>query len=154
MTEFDREYLKLVKKILEEGIEVENRTGINTIKIPEYSFKFDLRKEDPILTTKQFFARQAITEMLWIWQMGSNDVRELQERNVHIWDEWMIDEDGIYRIYEPNTENFDPDKEVEVIDPLSVPVSDPFGLTHKFKMKLDDNGNVMKAKSKIDGKNI
>ena len=104
MTEFDREYLKLVKKILEEGIEVENRTGINTIKIPEYNFKFDLRKEDPILTTKQFFARQAITEMLWIWQMGSNDVRELHSRNVHIWDEWMVDEDGIYRIYEPSGE--------------------------------------------------
>ncbi len=154
MTEFDREYLKLVKKILDEGIEVENRTGINTIKIPEYSFKFDLRNEDPILTTKQFFARQAITEMLWIWQMGSNDVRELQERNVHIWDEWMVDEDGIYRIYEPNTINFDADKEVDVIDPLSVPVSDPFGLKNKFKNKLDDNGNVMKAKSKIDGKNI
>ena len=154
MTEFDREYLELVRKILAEGIEVENRTGINTIKIPEYSFKFDLRREDPILTTKQFFARQAITEMLWIWQMGSNDVRELQKRNVHIWDEWMVDEDGIYRIYEPYTEEFDPDREVEVIDPLSVPVSDPFGLTHKFKSKLDSNGNVMKAKSLKDGKNI
>lgn len=154
MTEFDREYLKLVKKILEEGIEVENRTGINTIKIPEYSFKFDLREEDPILTTKQFFARQAITEMLWIWQMASNDVRELHKRNVHIWDEWMVDADGIYRIYEPNTTEYDPDKEVEVLDPLSVPVSDPFGLTHKFKTKLDDNGNVIKAKSNIPGKNI
>lgn len=154
MTEFDREYLKLVKKILDEGIEVENRTGINTIKIPEYSFKFDLRKEDPILTTKQFFARQAITEMLWIWQMASNDVRELHKRNVHIWDEWMVDNDGIYRIYEPNTIEYNPDKEVEVIDPLSVPVSDPFGLTHKFKNKLDENGNIMKAKSLIPGKNI
>lgn len=68
MTEFDREYLKLVEKILNEGVEVENRTGINTYKIPKYSFEFDLRKEDPILTTKQFFARQAITEMLWIWK--------------------------------------------------------------------------------------
>lgn len=154
MTEFDIEYLKLVKKILKEGVEVENRTGINTIKIPEYTFKFDLRKEDPILTTKQFFARQAITEMLWIWQMASNDVRDLLERNVHIWDEWMIDDDGIYRIYEPTTTNYDPNKEVDVLDPLSVPVSDPFGLKHKMKPKLDDNGLVMKAKSRIEGKNI
>lgn len=154
MTEFDREYLKLVKKILEEGVEVENRTGINTMKIPKYSFEFDLRKEDPILTTKQFFARQAITEMLWIWQMASNDVRELHKRNVHIWDEWMVDEDGIYRIYEPNTTNYNPNKEVDVIDPLSVPISDPFGLTHEFKSKLDDNGKIMKAKSLIEGKNI
>lgn len=154
MTEFDREYLKLVRKILNEGIEVENRTGVNTIKIPSYTFEFDLRKEDPILTIKQFYARQAITEMLWIWQMGSNDVRELHKRNVHIWDEWMVDEDGIYRIYEPETIDYDEDREVDVLDPVSTPVSDPFGLSHKLAVKKDENGNILKAKSLIPGKNI
>ncbi len=153
MTEFDVEYLKLIKEILKNGVEVENRTGINTIKIPSWNFTFDLNNGFPILETKQMFYRQAVTEMLWIWQMGSNDVRELHKRNVHIWDEWMVDEDGIYRIYEPNGE-YDPDKEVEVIDPLSVPVDDPFGLRHKFKPKLDENGNIMKAKSLIEGKTI
>ena len=103
MTNFDIEYLKLCKKILKEGIEVENRTGVNTIKIPSYNFEFDLSKEFPILTTKQTFYRQAIIELFWIWQVCSNDVRWLQDRNVHIWDEWEVDEDGIYRIYEPNT---------------------------------------------------
>ena len=86
MTEFDKEYLKLLKEILQRGEEVENRTGVNTIKIDKYAFKFDLTKEFPILMTKQLFSRQAITEMLWIWQMASNDVRELHKRNVHIWD--------------------------------------------------------------------
>ncbi len=153
MTEWDREYLKLCRKILKEGVEVENRTGINTIKIPSYELNFDLSKEFPILTTKQLFHRQAVTEMLWIWQMGSNNVRELQKRNVHIWDEWMVDSDGIYRIYEPYGE-YDPDKEVEVIDPKSVPVDDPFGRTHKFKVKKDKNGKTIKAKSLIEGKTI
>ena len=153
MTNYDREYLKLLRKILEEGVEVENRTGINTIKIPEYNFSFDLSKEFPILQSKQMFYRQAVIEMLWIWQMGCNDVRELQDRGVHIWDEWMVDEDGIYRIYEPYGE-YDPDKEVEVIDPLSVPVDDPFGLRHEFKPKLDENGKVMTAKSIKEGRTI
>ena len=153
MTEWDKEYLKLCRTILEKGVEVENRTGINTIKIPSYELNFDLSKEFPILTTKQFFYRQAITEMLWIWQMGSNDVRELKKRNVKIWDEWMVDKDGIYRIYEPYGE-YDPDKEVEVIDPKSVPVDDPFGRFHKFQTKKDRNGNVIKAKSLIPGKTI
>ena len=153
MTEFDIEYLKLVREILDKGIEVENRTGINTIKIPSWNFSFDLNNGFPILETKQMFYRQAVTEMLWIWQMGSNDVRELHERNVHIWDEWMVDEDGIYRIYEPSGE-YNPNKEVEVIDPLSVPVDDPFGLINEFKPKLDDKGNIMKAKSLIPGKTI
>ena len=41
MSKWDKEYLKLCKKILKEGVEVENRTGINTIKIPEYNFSFE-----------------------------------------------------------------------------------------------------------------
>ncbi len=153
MTEWDKEYLKLCQKILKEGIEVKNRTGVNTIKIPSYTLHFDLRQEFPILQTKQLFSRQAIIEMLWIWQMGSNDVRELQNRGVHIWDEWEVDDDGIYRIYEPFKE-YDPDKEVEVIDPLSTPVDDPFGMRHKLEVKKDKKGNVMKAKSLIEGKTI
>ena len=153
MSKWDKEYLKLCKKILKEGVEVKNRTGINTIKIPSYDLHFDLKDEFPILQTKQLFSRQAIIEMLWIWQMGSNDVRELQKRNVHIWDEWEVDEDGIYRIYEPYGE-YDPNREVEVIDPLSVPVDDPFGMRHEFQTKKDENGNVMKAKSLIEGKTI
>lgn len=94
MAKFDKEYLKLCKKILEEGKEVENRTGVNTIKIPGYEFEFDLSDEFPILTTKQLFFKNAITEMLWIYQAQSNDVRWLQERNNHIWDEWEVKEDG------------------------------------------------------------
>ena len=97
MAKWDKEYLKLCKKILTEGVEVENRTGINTIKIPNYTFNFDLQEEFPVLTTKQLFFKNAITEILWIYQEQSNDVRWLQERNVHIWDEWEISEDGKWR---------------------------------------------------------
>ncbi len=150
MTEFDKEYLRLLREIINNGVEVHNRTGINTIKIPEFHFCFDVEHEFPILQTKQMFYRQAVTEMLWIWQMGSNDVRDLHERNVHIWDEWMVDDDGIYRIYEPSG-NYDPDREVIVMDPLSTEVDNPFG---ELKPKLDSDGNVMKAKSKIEGKTI
>ena len=150
MTEFDKEYLRLLREIINNGVEVENRTGINTLKIPEFHFCFDVEREFPILQTKQMFYRQAVTEMLWIWQMGSNDVRDLHERNVHIWDEWMVDDDGIYRIYEPSG-NYDPDKEVVVMDPLSTGVDNPFG---ELEPKLDSDGKVMKAKSRIEGKTI
>lgn len=96
MSKFDKEYLELCKKILTEGVETENRTGTNTIKIPSYSFHFDLSDEFPMLTTKQVFYKNAITEMLWIYQAQSNDVRWLKERNNHIWDEWEIDDDGLW----------------------------------------------------------
>lgn len=94
MSKWDKEYIKLCKKILKDGKRVSNRTGIDTIKIPAYTLEFDLSKEFPALTTKQLFFRQAIVEMLWIYQVQSNDVRWLQDRNVHIWDEWEIQEDG------------------------------------------------------------
>ena len=97
MTKWDKEYIKLCKKILDDGVEVENRTGINTIKIPSYYLHFDLEEEFPVLTTKQLFFRQAILEMLWIYQVKSNDVRWLKDRNVHIWDEWEIASDGTWR---------------------------------------------------------
>ena len=97
MTKWDKDYLELCKKILNEGVEVENRTGTNSIKIPSYHLHFDLGEEFPVLQSKQLYFRQAILEMLWIYQAQSNDVRWLQERNVHIWDEWEIDEEGIWR---------------------------------------------------------
>ena len=96
MSKWDQDYIKLCKTILSEGREVENRTGTNTIKIPSYHLHFDLQEEFPCLTTKQLYFRQAILEMLWIYQAKSNDVRWLQERNVHIWDEWEINEDGLW----------------------------------------------------------
>ena len=97
MSKWDDSYIKLCKTILNEGKEVENRTGINTIKIPSYHLHFNLEEEFPVLTTKQLYFKQAILEMLWIYQAASNDVRWLQERGVHIWDEWEIDEKGDWR---------------------------------------------------------
>lgn len=97
MSKWDREYIKLCKKILKEGKEVSNRTGINTIKIPSYNLHFNLEEEFPVLQTKQLFFRQAILEILWIYQAQSNDVRWLQERNVRIWDDWMCDSNGVYK---------------------------------------------------------
>lgn len=96
MSQWDKDYLDLCKRILSEGVRVENRTGIDTIKVPSHHFHFDLGKEFPILTTKQLFIRQAVLEMLWFYQAQSNDVRWLQERDVHIWDEWEIDENGFW----------------------------------------------------------
>lgn len=100
------------------------------------------------------FYRNAILEMLWIWQVKSNDVRWLQERGVPIWNEWVVDSDGIYRIYEPNTIDYNPDKEVVVLDPLSASIKDPLAKMTPLSPKLDKNGKVMTAKSLIPGKNI
>lgn len=133
--QWDKVYCELLQKILDEGVTCENRTGIDTISIEGAYFKLNVGENFPILESKKVAIYNALSEMLWIYQAQSNDVRWLLERNNKIWNEWMIDEDGIYRIYEINGE-YNPDKEVEVLD-------------------LD--GNIipgLKAKSKIPGKTI
>lgn len=97
MSKWDLEYLKLCKKILEEGTLVSNRTGIDVYKIPHQILSFNLEEEFPILTTKFVAFKHAVLEMLWIYQAQSNDVRWLQDRNVKIWNEWQIDEEGYYQ---------------------------------------------------------
>ena len=96
MLKWDEEYDNLCKKILNEGVEVENRTANNTIKINNYCFNLDIAKQFPILTTKQTFYRQAFLELMWIYLVQSNDVNWLQDRKVGIWDEWKIDSEGYW----------------------------------------------------------
>ena len=97
MSQFDIEYTALCKRILAEGEDVPTRTGTRAKKVFGHTFRFDLAKEFPILTTKFVAWKSAILEMLWIYQAGSNDVRWLKERGVKIWDEWAADESGNYQ---------------------------------------------------------
>ena len=131
---WDKVYCQLLRKILKEGELFENRTGIDTLSIEGVSFKLNAGEEFPILESKKIAIRNALSEMLWIYQAQSNKVSWLHERENKIWDEWRIDDDGIYRTYEPKGE-YDPDKEVEVLD-------------------LDGKPTGISAKSLIKGKTI
>ncbi len=93
MSLYDDKYLAIAKDILDNGYYDNNRTGMPTYKLPHQIMRFNLEKEFPILTTKFVAFKTAIKELLWIFKDQSNDVKALQEQNVHIWDEWMM-EDG------------------------------------------------------------
>lgn len=101
VTELDKMYCETLKKIINEGELCPNRTGIETLSIPNVYFKLDVDKEFPILETKKVAIKNIISELLWIYQAQTNDVKWLHDRNNHIWDEWVVDNDGIYRIYDP-----------------------------------------------------
>lgn len=101
VTTWDKVYCQILKDIISNGEYCENRTGIDTLSIEGVDFKLDVEKEFPILETKKVFMENSIVELLWIYQAQSNDVKWLHDRNCPIWDEWMIDADGIYRTYEP-----------------------------------------------------
>ena len=95
----DTQYLNIVENILDHGYFDNNRTGVRTYKLPHQIMQFDLEQEFPILTTKFVAFKTAVKEILWIWQLQSNDVRELQKMNCHVWDEWMRPDGTIGKAY-------------------------------------------------------
>lgn len=99
MSSADKQYLDIIENIIENGYYANNRTGVPTYKLPHQVMQFDLQKEFPILTTKFVAFKTAVKELLWIWQKQSNDVKELQEMGVHVWDEWMLEDGTIGKAY-------------------------------------------------------
>jgi dihydrofolate reductase/thymidylate synthase len=78
-------YLNVMREILENGIEREDRTGTGTISTFGNQLKFNLRDTFPISTTKRMFLR-GIFEELKLYLTGKTDNKILQEKNIHIWD--------------------------------------------------------------------
>lgn len=136
VSEWDETYCNLLKEIVDNGILTENRTGVNTYSIPNYYFLLDTGKQIPILETKKVFVKNALSEIQWIHQEQSNKVSWLHDRKNYIWDQWVVDEDGIYRVYVPNQKmnEIDPEKTVLVKD-LNGNVIDGLKATSMFPNK-------------------
>lgn len=79
------QYLNIIEKIIEEGVNCDDRTGTGIKSIFGCQMHFDLSKSFPLLTTKKMFTRGITEELLWFLR-GETDAKILQEKNVHIWD--------------------------------------------------------------------
>lgn len=87
-----KQYLDLVRRVLDEGVERPDRTGTGTISVFGHQFRVDLSQGFPLLTTKKMFLRGIIHELLWFIQ-GNTNIEYLLKHDVHIWDE-EADENG------------------------------------------------------------
>ena len=117
-----REYLGLVRKILEEGKERPDRTGTGTRGIFGYQMRFDLENSFPLLTTKRLNTRSIFHELLWFLR-GETNVKSLQAVGVHIWDEWADAEGELGPVYGKQWRSW-PTKDGKSIDQISGVVSD------------------------------
>jgi thymidylate synthase len=79
------QYLNLCQKILNEGTKKGDRTGTGTFSLFGAQMRFNLADGFPLLTTKKTFLRGITEELLWFIR-GSTNAKELNEKNVRIWD--------------------------------------------------------------------
>ncbi|QWC00677.1 thymidylate synthase [Mycoplasmatota bacterium] len=82
-----REYLNLMKTVLEKGVNKDDRTHTGIISTFGYQMRFDLRDGFPLLTTKRVHFKSVLHELLWFIK-GDTNIQYLVKNNVRIWNEW------------------------------------------------------------------
>lgn len=87
-----RQYLDLLKHVIENGVDKMDRTGVGVRSIFGYQTRYNLNDGFPLVTTKKCHLRSIIYELLWFLK-GETNIKFLKDNNVTIWDEWA-DENG------------------------------------------------------------
>lgn len=93
-----KQYIKLIKKIIQFGNQKEDRTGTGTLSIFGHNMKFNLKNGFPLITTKKCHIPSIIHELLWFLK-GETNITYLNQNKISIWNNWADESGEVGPIY-------------------------------------------------------
>ena len=103
-----KQYLDILRDIMENGQDADNRTGIYARKVFGRQMRFDLSKGFPLVTTKKVHLKSIIHELLWFIK-GDTNIKYLQDNGVRIWNEWADENGDLGPVYGSQWRNWNGD---------------------------------------------
>lgn len=110
-----KQYLEVLKDIMENGEDANNRTGVYARKVFGRQMRFDLAKGFPLVTTKKTYLRGIIHELIWLLS-GNTNIKYLTDNNVGIWNEWADEKGDLGPVYGHQWRNWNSEGIDQIMD--------------------------------------
>lgn len=131
-----KQYLDLMKDILETGTSKTDRTGTGTRSVFGRQLRFDLAQGFPLLTTKKLHTRSIFIELLWFLK-GDTNIKYLHDHGVTIWDEWADENGDLGPVYGHQWRSW-PTPNGQTIDQIT-------NVLNQIKQKPDSRRHIVSA---------